>query len=110
MFARRFDQLPAFPNIVANRLFDIDVLAGLNGPNRAEGMPMVGRGKSNHINVLVLEQLADVGITFELGAMVAGSLYRAIQDMLIDIAQRHQPGAFDARQLFDVVLAATVEA
>ena len=42
--ARELNELPAFPNVVTNRLFYIDIFAGLNSPNRRQGVPMIRRG------------------------------------------------------------------
>src|SRR5207244_296522 len=38
------DAAPALPDVVADRLFDVDVLAGLHGPDGRQRMPVVGRG------------------------------------------------------------------
>src|SRR5206468_1417535 len=37
VFARRSDQLAAFPDVVGNGLLDIDILAGLHRPDGGEG-------------------------------------------------------------------------
>src|SRR5438477_529743 len=42
--ARELNELPAFPNVVTNRLFYIDIFARLNSPNRRQGVPMIRRG------------------------------------------------------------------
>ena len=33
VFARRFNKLPTLPDIVGNGLFDVNIFAGLDGPN-----------------------------------------------------------------------------
>src|SRR5262249_30091259 len=40
---RRLDHAPAFDQVVRDRLLDIDVLAGLTGPDCSQGVPVVGR-------------------------------------------------------------------
>ena len=42
-----FDHAPAFADVVADRLFDIDVLAGLHGPDGGQGVPVVRRGDAD---------------------------------------------------------------
>src|SRR6185369_1962706 len=81
IFAGGDDELAAFPDFVGHRLFDVNVFAGLDGPDGAERMPVVWRGKSDHINILVLEQFADVGISFDFLAAVAGVFDFAVEDV-----------------------------
>ncbi len=47
-------------HVVAARLLDVDVLAGLAGPDRHQRVPVVGRGDRDGVNRLVLEHAADV--------------------------------------------------
>ena len=44
VLAGRLDDAPAFADVVADRLFDVDVLAGLHGPDGGQGVPVVRRG------------------------------------------------------------------
>ena len=44
--------------IVANWLFDVDILAGLTGPNRGQSMPMVWSTDDDRIDVLVFVEFA----------------------------------------------------
>ena len=60
VFARGLDGHAAFEGVVRERLFDVDVLAGLAGPNRTERVPEIRRGEENDIDVLVVEELAHV--------------------------------------------------
>jgi hypothetical protein len=57
---RRFDEAPAFPDVVAHRFFDVDVLAGLHCPDRGERMPVVRRGDSDGVDFLVVHDAAQV--------------------------------------------------
>ena len=54
------DHLPRFPDAVAGRLLDIDVLAGLAGPDGSQGMPVVGRGDHEGVDGFVIEHVTDV--------------------------------------------------
>ena len=45
---------------VGHRLFAVDVLAGLHGVDRHLGVPVVGRGDQDDVDVLVVEDLAIV--------------------------------------------------
>ena len=54
------DQQPPFADVVRDRLFDIDVLAGVAGQNRRGRMPMVGRGDDDGIDRLVVEDFAEI--------------------------------------------------
>ena len=66
---RGLDDPPAFADVVADRLLDVDVLAGLAGPDRRQGVPVVGRGDRDGVDRLVVEQAADVLDDRRLGAI-----------------------------------------
>ena len=89
--ARGADGLLAFESIVRERLFDIDVLARLAGPYRAQRVPVIRRGLEHHVDRLVFEQLADVVVN---GGLVAGAFDVVAEtlghDRLVDVAQRGQ--------------------
>ena len=53
--------LPGLEHIVRARLLDVDILAGLAGPDRLQGVMVVGRGDGDGIDGLVFEQLAQIG-------------------------------------------------
>src|SRR5690606_4710115 len=59
-FLRRFDALTTFEDVVADRLFYIHVLAGLAGPDRDQRMPVIARGYGDHVQIFVVERLANV--------------------------------------------------
>ena len=56
----RLDHLAAFPDAVAGGLLDVNVLAGLAGPDRAQGMPVVGGRDHQRVDALVIEDAPDV--------------------------------------------------
>ena len=72
---------------VTARLLDVDVLAGLHRPDAHEGVPVVGRGDRDDVDVLAVEDAADVldvlrlvGRVLELLLVAAGDAWIAIAD------------------------------
>ena len=45
-----------FDKAVGDRLLAVDVLAGFAGGDERDGVPVVGRGDDDGVNVLLLEQ------------------------------------------------------
>src|SRR5207249_2063647 len=60
VLAGGLDHAPAFAEVVAGRLFHVDVLAGLAGPDRGQRVPVVGRGHDDRVEGLVLQDPAQV--------------------------------------------------
>ena len=60
VLAGGLDGDPALVDVVAARLLDVDVLAGLAGPDGHQRVPVVGRGDRDGVEVLVVEHAADV--------------------------------------------------
>ena len=50
----------ALLHVVAAGLFHVDILARLHGPDGHQGVPVVGRGDRDGVDVLAVEQAADV--------------------------------------------------
>src|SRR2546423_8217716 len=70
-------------------------------------MPMVGCSDRDGINVLVFEQLANIGISFRLRMAMALDFSEAlIQDGLVHIAQSDNLDAWNLLETFDVIVAA----
>ncbi len=90
------DHLAALPEIVAQRLLDVDVLAGLAGPDRHQRVPVIGRGGGHGVDVLVLQQLADVDVAVDSLATVFGLFHPALQHRPVRVAKRYHahPGQF----------------
>ena len=107
--ARHFDDPASLPHVVRDRLLDINIFAGLHGPDGAERVPVVRRGEADDINVLVLQQLADVGVSFDLLPQVPVFLDLPVKNGLVHVAQRDHAGAFDLAQALDVVHAASAK-
>ena len=58
--ARDFDHAAALPQVVADGLLDVDVLAGLAGPGRVQRMQMVRRRERDDVDVVPREEVAHV--------------------------------------------------
>jgi len=58
------DELASFVSAVSHRLFDVNIFAGLAGPNRGERMPVIRCGDSDGIDGFVLKRFADVFVAF----------------------------------------------
>ena len=57
---RRLDALAALEHVVAARLLDVHVLAGLAGPDGDQRVPMVAGGDGDGVDFFVFECFADV--------------------------------------------------
>ena len=86
VFAGRRHHLLPFPQVVRERLLDIDVLARPAGPDRRQGMPVVRQGDDHRVDALVVEDSAWVVIRGDLLPVVAGRFDFAIQVRLVGVA------------------------
>ena len=50
----------AFTDVVGEGLFDVDILAGLAGEDRRDGVPVVRRGDVNGVDLFFLEDAAEI--------------------------------------------------
>ena len=57
---RGVDHLPAFPDVMRERLLHVDVPARLAGPDRRQGVPVLHRRHRNDVQILAIHQPADV--------------------------------------------------
>ena len=76
------DELLAFEDIMREGLLDVEVLAGLEGPDTLDGVLVVRGGDGDGVDILVFEHLADVGIS--LGAR--NGLHALGEDLRVWIA------------------------
>src|SRR5690349_25165030 len=60
VFLGGFDAFAALEDVVADRLFDVHVFAGLAAPNGDQRVPVIAGGDRNGVELLVVEGLADV--------------------------------------------------
>src|SRR5437762_1575208 len=91
---RRHHLLP-FPKVVRKRLLDINILAGLTGPNRRQRMPVIGQGDDHRVDRFVVENPAEVAVRGYLFAPVLEGPGFAVEVRLVHVAQRDDPGAGD---------------
>ncbi len=105
------DHLLAFENVVACGLLDIDVLAGLAGPDGRERVPVIGDGHGDGLHRFIVEDLAHIGVA--LGCF-AGELLdqrlAAFEGRLVNVAERDDVGVGKLRVDVHVILAASAEA
>ena len=112
MPARRLDHFASLPDVVAHRFLNVNILVRLNGQNRGERMPMVGRRDGNSVKLRQLKQFSDVGKAFDFLVAFAERFHTRVQDFLIHVAQSEYPHAFLRQFLHpvDVVFAAPAKA
>src|SRR5262249_49417263 len=112
-FAGELDDAPALADVVADGFFDVHVLAGLEGPDGGEGVPVVGRGDADDVDGLVVHDPAEV--LFKLGGLVLGpfrALHRFADDFVagVAVADRGHDTVVLAGKAADVVVAPAVDA
>ena len=87
------DHFPAFEQIVADRLLDEHMFAGLRGVDAHQRVPVVRRGDPDRIDILTLQQFPVVGEGLGLLVML-GALLKGVAEIGgIDIAERRDPDA-----------------
>ncbi len=104
------DELAAFPDVVGNGFFDVDIFAGLQGPDAHERVPVVGGGDGDRVEVGRGEELANVGKFFYRDAFFGESGGGAVEDGGVGVADSDDADAFDFAEAAEVVFTATVEA
>ena len=103
----RAHQLTSFKRVMRAGLFDVDVLAGLAGPDGHERVPMIGRGDGNGVDLFVLEQLAHIDVGFWPGQAHLFDFADALaRNVFVDIAERGELGLRDVREAADMIVAA----
>ena len=70
-FKRYFQHLLPFIDIVAGRLFAVDVFASFAGPDGSQCVPVIWRSNRNGVDVFIGEHFAHVRILF---GLLAGDL------------------------------------
>src|SRR5262249_49752180 len=87
VLAGGLDDAASFAHVVAHRLFNVHVLAGLHGPNRHQRMPVVGRGGGDDVDRLVVEHLAQVfDVLGGLALLLLDFGDAVAADLLVDVA------------------------
>ena len=110
VLARRRDNLLRFEHIVRAGLLDVDILAGLAGPDGLQRVLVVGRGDGDGVDGFVFEQLAEVGVAAGF-FLPSFSTCRTplLQDRFVDVAEGDDLDVGHGGPSFDVVFAAAVE-
>jgi hypothetical protein len=91
-----------------DRLLDVDVLAGGAGHHGHQGVPVVGRGDRDDVDVLAVEDAADVLDVLRLAGRVLELLLVAAGDAWIAVADHHELRIRHAGPLADVLATAAV--
>jgi len=68
-----FDQTLAFVNSEGQRLFTVDVFAGLHGGHGDERVPVVDGSADDSVYIIAFKELAEVGVAFSAGEVFLGS-------------------------------------
>ena len=110
IFGHGFDALAAFPDVVADGLFDVDILAGLAGPDGDQGVPVIGSGGGDGDDVFVLEEVADIFVADDFVALLFLVGDALFEDVLIGITEGGEADVLLFTEGGDVGLAAGVEA
>src|SRR5580658_6206059 len=83
-----------------------DVLASLAGGDEGQSMPVVRRADDDRVNVLLLQQSPEVLELFRRRLAGLGRVARGVvQMMLIHVANRRGPHAFELEQLLPIIAA-----
>ena len=104
------DQSSAFVDIVANRLFDVSIFAGLHGPNAGQCVPMVGCGRADHVDRAVVKRATHVANWFRSQALLLFDIVAAaIGHSLIHVDDDSNLRPFVLQELADVFPTAAVD-
>ena len=105
------DELAALESIVRAGLLDVDVFAGLAGPDGHQRVPVIGSGDGDGVDLLVFEELANIDVGFWLGNAEFFDVADALaEDGFVDVAQGDDLRIGNVREAVDVILAATADA
>ena len=103
VFARRFDQDPAFAKDVAGRFLDVDILAGLHRADRDGRVPVMGRRHDDGLDSLVFKDLAEIlDQRRRVPAGAVDGLPRSLRVGLVDVAERHDADVVAGQEPLDM--------
>ena len=102
MLFRDVSEPSAFFDEHAERLFDIYIFACGAGHHRHQAMPMVGRGYHHRLNILVVEELPEIAITF---GVAAARSYALLHPRLVGVAHGDHVDVFLVLEVEDVLRA-----
>src|SRR5262249_14950754 len=85
---RRLHDAPAFPDVVADRLLDINVLARLHGPDGGQRVPVIRRRDADGVDRFIVHDAPQILHDARLGALAFhGELHRGTDHGGIDVAK-----------------------
>src|SRR5262249_45673461 len=105
------DNAPALADVVANRLLDVHILAILHRPDGRQCMPVIRRGDGHDIDVLILDDAAN--ILLEVGSVALrplNSFHGRIDHTRIGIANRRDDAIVAVGEAADMAHAAPAHA
>src|SRR5262245_54047541 len=109
IFPSRLNAATPLVHLMAQRLFDVHVFARLARPNREERMPMIRRGDGNHIEIFIVEGLANVLKTFRrVAALVPNLLAPRLEQAAVGIDEMSDLNVFELQILIDMRAALAV--
>ena len=91
--------------------FDVYIFARLDRPDRGERVPVVWRCDGHHIQILVLQHLPEIGVSFGGNLLLFQIRNSPCEDGTVHIAERGEPDALvlQPQQAADVATTAAVE-
>ena len=101
VFPGGIDHLPAFPDVMADGLFDVNMLARLARHDRRQTMPVIGSGDNHRVNLLHIQKPAKVlvlcaAIAFDIHMSKIGITYRDHFDIIYVPESPDMPRTFSA--------------
>ena len=100
------NQLLAFPQVMAARLLDVNVLPGLESPDSDQGMPVIGRRNGERVNGGVFQKFAHLSVSLRGRQAHPVHVREApLHDVFIHIAHGHDLHVRHARVFLDVLKA-----
>ena len=100
---------PAFRHVVRHGLLDVDVLAGLAGPDRHQGVPVIRGRDRDGVEFTVVDQFSDVGVGLDRLLALGEFLRLARQHLRVDVAERHDSDTGEPAESVDVAAATAAE-
>ena len=100
VFAGGFDKEAALAEVVGDGFFDVDIFASGAGENGGGGVPVVGSGDDDGVDLFIFEDAAEIGAAADLAvAGFIGGRLGLFQARLIDVAEMGEAGGGDAGKL-----------
>ena len=107
---RRPHQLPPLPDVVGYGLLQVDIFARLACPDAHQRMPVVRRGDGHRIDLVVVQELPEIGVGLHRLLALFEALHLTGQDHAVHIAQRRHAHAFQPAEPIDVGAPPAVQA